>query len=187
MSERAESADDQLRDVTATAGDGDQGALGQAVVERGRAVWGAVSRARRLGAGGDRAVDGGEGAGDVEQPVRLRAADANSTAQYDSQLPCPSGTQTRAACASRTRAASTATERRTSSIASRSLAVISRARDAVSAGRAGSAPCSWSSLCLPTIPSSCALAGSTRARGSVARELHLTPSQLTAVYRGNRL
>ncbi|KOU63879.1 hypothetical protein ADK55_07820 [Streptomyces sp. WM4235] len=43
----------------------------------------------------------------------------NSAAQYDSQLPCPRGSQTRAACASRTRAASTATERRTSAIASR--------------------------------------------------------------------
>ncbi|MFE7951466.1 hypothetical protein [Streptomyces sp. NPDC057426] len=73
---RGKSAGDQLRDDVRTAGDGDQGALGQAVVERGRGGRVAVSRARRIGAGGDGAVDRGEGAGDVEEPVRLRAADA---------------------------------------------------------------------------------------------------------------
>ncbi|WP_033313335.1 hypothetical protein RFN58_29530 [Streptomyces iakyrus] len=87
-------------------------------------------------------VDRGEGAGDIEEPVRLGAADADSAQQYDSHEVKPSGSQTRAACASRTRSARTATERRTSSIAS--PVVISRARAAVSGGRAGSTQCSWS-------------------------------------------
>ncbi|MFD9670825.1 hypothetical protein ACFWAO_02770, partial [Streptomyces sp. NPDC059981] len=59
-----------------TGGDGDQGALGEAVVEHGGGGRAGVSRARRLGAGGDRVVDRGQGAGDVEEAVRLRAADA---------------------------------------------------------------------------------------------------------------
>ncbi len=75
MGERGESAGDDLRDGVRTAGDGDQGPLGQAVVERGRGAWVAVSRARQLGAGGDGTVDRGERAGDIEEPVRLGAAD----------------------------------------------------------------------------------------------------------------
>ncbi|MFI1769136.1 DUF4158 domain-containing protein [Streptomyces sp. NPDC020800] len=75
VGKRGESVGDiKLRDVAAAAGDGDQGALGQAVVERGRGGRVAVSRARCLGAGGDGAVDRGQGAGDVEESVRLRAA-----------------------------------------------------------------------------------------------------------------
>ncbi|MCX5077659.1 hypothetical protein OG321_34840 [Streptomyces sp. NBC_00424] len=76
VGERGESAGVKLRDVAATAGDGDQGALGQAVAEGGRGGRVGVSRARHAGAGGDGVVDHGEGAGDVEQPVRLGAADA---------------------------------------------------------------------------------------------------------------
>ncbi|MDX2557652.1 hypothetical protein [Streptomyces stelliscabiei] len=76
VGERGESPGDQLCDVLRAAGDGDQGALGQAVVERGRGGRVGVSRARRLGAGGDGTEDRGEGAGDVQEPVRLRAGDA---------------------------------------------------------------------------------------------------------------
>lgn len=76
MGERGEAPGDQLRDDVRAAGDGDQGALRQAVVERGRSGRVGVSRARRLGAGGDGAVDRGQGAGDVQEPVRLGAADA---------------------------------------------------------------------------------------------------------------
>ncbi|MFJ2272245.1 hypothetical protein ACIOHO_39310 [Streptomyces sp. NPDC087849] len=77
MGERGESAGDlRLRDIAGTAGDGDQGPLGQAVVEPGRGRVGDVSRAGRVGAGGDCAVDRGQGAGDVQEPVRLGAADA---------------------------------------------------------------------------------------------------------------
>jgi len=76
---------DQLRDDVRTAGGGDQGTLGQAVVERGRGRVG-VSRARRLGAGGDGAVDRGQGAGDVQEPVRCAREMSNSVSQYASQL-----------------------------------------------------------------------------------------------------
>ncbi|MER8084784.1 hypothetical protein ABTZ57_06400 [Streptomyces sp. NPDC094048] len=58
------------------AGDGEQGALGKAVVERGRGGRAGVSRARHLGAGGDSGLDGVQGASDVGQPVRLGVADA---------------------------------------------------------------------------------------------------------------
>lgn len=51
--------------------------LGQVVVERVGGGGVGVSRARRFGAGGDGGLDGARGAGDIEQPVRLGAADAN--------------------------------------------------------------------------------------------------------------
>ncbi|MFF3265347.1 hypothetical protein ACFYWO_40075 [Streptomyces sp. NPDC002932] len=89
----------------------------------------------------------------------------NSAAQYDSHEVKPRGSQTWAACASRTRAASTVTERRTSSIASRSPAVTSRACVVVSSGRVGSTTSSWSSLCSPMAPSSSAPMDPTRAYG----------------------
>lgn len=66
----------RLRDVAAVAGDVDQGPLGEAVVERGRGGRVGVSRARQAGAGGDGVVDRGERAGDIEEPVRLGAANA---------------------------------------------------------------------------------------------------------------
>ncbi|MGW6404813.1 hypothetical protein [Streptomyces sp. NPDC055134] len=62
MGERGEAAGDQLGDVAAAGADGDQGALGQAEVERGRGGGAGVSRARQIGARRDRVVDRGQGA-----------------------------------------------------------------------------------------------------------------------------
>ncbi|MFF4466848.1 hypothetical protein ACFY13_46350 [Streptomyces mirabilis] len=76
VGERGEAAGDQLRNVARRAGDGDQGTLGQAEVERGHGGRAGVSRARRVGAGVDGAMDRGEGASDVQASVRLRAGDA---------------------------------------------------------------------------------------------------------------
>ncbi|MEU5958766.1 hypothetical protein [Streptomyces sp. NPDC047525] len=50
--------------------------MGESVVERSRGGRAGVSHARRPGAGGDGFVDRGQGAGDVQEPVGLGAADA---------------------------------------------------------------------------------------------------------------
>lgn len=69
VGECGEPAGDQLRDVAGTGGDGDQGALGQSVVERGRGGRVGVSRARRSGAGGEhRAADTPRSAGRRPSP-----------------------------------------------------------------------------------------------------------------------
>ncbi|UDM04798.1 hypothetical protein [Streptomyces longhuiensis] len=59
MGERGEAAGDQRSDVAAAGADGDQGALGQAEVERDRGGVAGVSRARQIGARRDRVVDRG--------------------------------------------------------------------------------------------------------------------------------
>lgn len=75
VGERGEAAGDQFRNVAAAGGDGEQGPLGQAVVEHGRGLRAGVSHAGLPGAGGNRAVDHGQGAGDVQEPTRLRTGD----------------------------------------------------------------------------------------------------------------
>ncbi|OXY84682.1 hypothetical protein BEH93_23330 [Streptomyces sp. 2R] len=60
-------------------------ALREVVVESGRGARVGVSRARHTGAGGDGVVDRGQGAGDVEQAVRLgeRCPDAGGVGCAD--------------------------------------------------------------------------------------------------------
>nr|BFD88570.1 hypothetical protein StreXyl84_79710 [Streptomyces sp. Xyl84] len=101
-----------------------------------------MSRVGQAGAGGDGTVDRGERAGDIEEPVRLGAADA----ELRGAVRLPAAVPQRQPDAGGVRAADLGGEDRhgapDSSIASRSPAVISRARATVSGGRPGSTPCS---------------------------------------------